>query len=866
MSFTRPDKLSFLRFRSLRMTLLALVLLSLTLGSAGQELRVKRGEAPDQAGEDEILNRELWEFAKHTPYETALRHIAEQTPQAAAPSEAVLPNGWKIAPAGTQVELGRLPYEAVLYAGHLIVLCNGYYISEQPEVQAIDLSSMRVAKTLRYQSLFPSARAGLDGDLYISGGFSQKIYRVDRQLNQVSEYPVNGYTAGIAPVDAKHLAVAYMTTKDAAGDYVAGKISLLNTETGSVEREQDAGYFPYSVCYSGGKVYVGLLGENKLLVYSSGLDALKTVAVGRTPQDLCPDGDKLYAVNTGSDDISVVDLKKDTVAQTIKLTDKSGGFGRAPTSCDASADTLYVTLSGTNAVAAVDKKSGKIKGYIPAGWYPSRAILDDRQLMFLNAKGIRARRPNPKGPQPVKGKGGPEYVLTLLKGSLSVIPAAGIKDKLEAWTRQVEAGSPTSGNPSDLKPRIEHVFYIIRENRTYDQVLGDLGRGNGDPALTLFGRDVTPNAHRLAEEFVTLDNFSVDGEISVLGHSFTTSGYASPFLEWLGNTGYSGRYKGYPYGTVPAVFSPLYLWDALDEKNVSYRIYGEPYYLFTRAYRIIAESLGPDSDLARKFYAARMANAARTDRGKAFYQFAKGYGGGAETAKDAAELLKDSEFAHGLSKVLSGDDTLYQALTANQSLRGRFAEFLSRYAFNYSPWDLTCSDLLRAQAWKADFEKQVKSGAVAALHYIWLPNDHTAGSASGFMDPYQYVAQNDAALGRVVETISRSSVWSRSLILVEEDDGQEGPDHVDATRTVALAAGPSVKRGAVVSDRYDQLSLLRTIELLLGVNPINMNDRLAAPMFGIFSDKADERIYKPADPSAHLVPGDQALYLSLGQN
>jgi len=311
-SFTRPDKLSFLRFRSLRMTLLALVLLSLTLGSAGQELRVKRGEAPDQAGEDEILNRELWEFAKHTPYETALRHI-----------------------------------------------------------------------------------------------------------------------------------------------YVAGKISLLNTETGSVEREQDAGYFPYSVCYSGGKVYVGLLGENKLLVYSSGLDPLKTVAVGRTPQDLCPDGDKLYAVNTGSDDISVVDLKKDTVAQTIKLTDKSGGFGRAPTSCDASADTLYVTLSGTNAVAAVDKKSGKIKGYIPAGWYPSRAILDDRQLMFLNAKGIRARRPNPKGPQPVKGKGGPEYVLTLLKGSLSVIPAAGIKDKLGVWTRQVEAGSPTSGNPSDLKPRIE---------------------------------------------------------------------------------------------------------------------------------------------------------------------------------------------------------------------------------------------------------------------------------------------------------------------------------------------------------------------------------------------------------------------------
>ena len=218
----------------------------------------------------------------------------------------------------------------------------------------------------------------------------------------------------------------------------------------------------------------------------------------------------------------------------------------------------------------------------------------------MNAKGIRARRPNPKGPQPVPGGGGPDYVLTLLKGSLSIIPTAEVESKRAEWTRAVEAGAPAFDARRGFKLPIRYVFYVVKENRSFDQVFGDLGRGDGDPSLTLFGRDVTPNHHALAEAFVTLDNFYADGEISVLGHSFTTSGYASPFLEWLGNAAYSGRYRGYPFGMVPSVTSPAYLWDALDSARVPYRVYGENYYLYTRAYRIITETFGQQSEMARK--------------------------------------------------------------------------------------------------------------------------------------------------------------------------------------------------------------------------------------------------------------------------
>jgi hypothetical protein len=212
---------------------------------------------------------------------------------------------------------------------------------------------------------------------------------------------------------------------------------------------------------------------------------------------------------------------------------------------------------------------------------------------------------------------------------------------------------------------------------------------------------------------------------------------------------------------------------------------------------------------------------------------------------------------------LTGDQSFAQAVRRDDKLRRRFADYLYHYPFNFRSWDLKYSDLDRVNAWKQDFEAQLRSGRVAQLSYIWLPNDHTDGVKTKLLNPYQFVAQNDAALGRVVEIISHSPIWKDSLILVVEDDSQNGPDHVDATRTTAFAAGPYVKRGAVVSDRYDQLSMLRTIELALGLKSLNSAEQLAAPMFGIFTQTPDSKPFVPTEPSRHLSPLDRQTYLQL---
>ncbi len=816
----------------------------------------------DQPDEEEDLNRELWEFARKTPFSEILPYVAaaQRASKARENTYNELPNGWRIVPAGRQIAVGRLPYQAIKFAGRLVVLDTGYYYQEPQEVSIVDIDSGQTVKTLKLKSLFPSAEIGFDGDLYISGGFEQKVFRLNRNFEVIREYELQGFAGGLAPLDSKHLAIGYLAAKNEKGDYISGQIAVLNTVTGKIENNSSIGYFPYGVRYLRGKIYLTLLGENRLLILNKRLKVLKSLATGRTPQEMCTDGSRLYVVNTTSDNLSIVDLKSDRLLSNIAVAAAGSAFGRSPTSCAVEGNNLFVSLADINAVAVLDKRSGKQLGLIPAGWYPTKVLADNQRLLILNAKGVLPRRPNPQGPQPVGPPSQLNYVLTLLRGSVSIIPRSEIGAKLPAWTNQVAAGSPLFSPKEGFKLPIRYVFYIIKENRTYDQVLGDLARGNGDPNLTLFGKEITPIHHQLATEFVTLDSFFANGEISVLGHSFTTSGYASPFLEWLGNMSYSQRWKGYPYGTVPAVTSPSYLWDALDQKGIDYRIYGENYFLFTRAFRIFAETYGPESALAKKFYDKSMAIAAISDRGNEFYQLAREHYGKANTPEDAYRLLSQPSFTRPFSNFLTGDDSLVLALQKDTRIRKKFADYLYHYPFNYRSWDLNHSDLARAQSWITDFQMQLKMNRVAPFQYIWLPNDHTDGSSDRIHNPFEFVAQNDAALGKIVETISHSPIWQESLILIEEDDAQNGPDHVDATRTVALAVGPYVKRAAVVSDRYDQLSVLRTIELLLGLQPLSLGDRLAVPIFGIFTDKPDYRPFVATKPSSRLAVADRELY------
>jgi len=314
---------------------------------------------------------------------------------------------------------------------------------------------------------------------------------------------------------------------------------------------------------------------------------------------------------------------------------------------------------------------------------------------------------------------------------------------------------------------------------------------------------------------------------------------------------------------VPGAYSPMYLWDALEAKNVSYRIYGEPYYLFTRMYRLITERFGADNALARRFYAHSMALADSVDRGARFTALSTPFTGRTTNRADALKLLADPKFAAGLSTLFTGDNSLTRAIASDATFETGVADFLTRYTLGYPTWNLAFSDLDRAAIWRRDFEAAVKENRVPSFSYLWLPNDHTAGVNPSFLNPYQLVAQNDAALGQIIAAISSSPIWNESLIVVMEDDAQNGPDHIDATREVALLAGPSVKRGVVVSDRFDQLSALRTVELILGLDPMHLGDALAAPMFSAFTTSPDVKPFTPVAPSTFLAPEDKTRFGAL---
>lgn len=839
----------------------------------------------DVPGQEQKLNQQLWRFAKNTEYDSKTQQVVEEK-QALSKTklsmEVTLPNGWRMAPAGKQLELGRYPMVVVPFAGKLVVLNNGYYVETKPEISICDQEGTKVEKTLLVSSLFPCARVGLDSDLYVSGGYDQTIHRYNHSFDNWKTYNLNGFVAGIAPIDGDHFAAAYLLVDNGQGGYAnKGKLALLNTRSGKVEQEIECGHVPYAVESLDDEIFVSYAQDDLVAVFqleNGKLKWVKDIPVGKTPTAFAADREahRLYVVDQNSDEISVIDTKALALTDTWSLGQKGFKFGAAPTAAALGPNhQLYVSLSRLNAVAVMDRVDGTVMGYIPTGWYPTEVMTDKNRLFILSAKGIRERRPNPDGPQPTKKREEPGYVLTLLRGSLGVLDIPQIKDQLPVWTEQVANSSPIYSSANGFNLPIKYIFYIVKENRTYDQVLGDLGKGNGDPSLTLFGKDITPNHHALAEQFVDLDNFYVDGEISVFGHSYTTSAYVSPFLEWLGMDDYSGRLGAkdaknpaknedfWPFGTAPFTFSPSYLWDAMDAKGVDYRIYGEDVYVYTKPYRLITQKFGANSEMADKCYDQLMYFSKDKRRDTAFTDLVKDDLGRNDSMDHCRKLLDDPAFLAKLSSFYSGDDSLAAAIRTDKAFREQWADLLYRYAFDFLGWDLSYSDLKRAAAWKKDFERQLKAKKVFNFQYLWLPNDHTAGTSDKTLNPYQFVAQNDAAVGVVIDAIAKSPIWKQSLVFVLEDDSQNGPDHVDAMRSPALVAGPYVKRGEVVSDVYDQLGMLRTIEMLLGLDPLNFNDGTAAPMFSVFTQTPNYGPYRLPPPSAQLTDEDQALYQDL---
>ncbi|MGO0121874.1 stalk domain-containing protein [Desulfothermobacter acidiphilus] len=800
----------------------------------------------------------------------------------------VLPDNWLLSPAGVQVKVGNLPTNAALTPdGRYLAVVNTGCSPKDQEISIIDL----VKKQKVGSSLVPACFIGVafspDGKkLLVSGGNDNKLYLFAfnaGQLRLEGAIPVAGYPAGLTWLPDGRVAVA---------QNLLDQVALVDPSRKQVVGEIRVGRYPYWVTASldGRAIYVSNWGADSVSVIDlQSQKEANRIAVGKLPEALLlsPDGRLLFVANTNSDNVMVIDTTSNRVLRTVDLHFQGLPSGAAPTGLALSpqGERLYVSLAGVNAVAVVDLASDRVMGYIPTAWYPTGVLYNPalQQLLVLNGKGMGVG-PNPDGPKP--GTNAPnqsQYIYDMITGTVSILAPPDARDLAQMTERvysnalsgpaasaskaQGESKNPIPACVGGKSP-IKHVFFIVRENRTYDQVLGDLPGANGDASLVLFGQPITPNAHALSRDFLTLDNFYADSEVSVQGHAWTTGAYSTDYVEKNTPLLYSGRYPHYDGGVVPITYPPNgYIWKHLEERHLPFKIYGENYYLHSGLYYVLCRVLGPDDPLTQNYYQfLRRADGRNVTgiMGRFYYRF-KAYADHQTPDELERMLSQDPQLRNDLSEILTGGQELSRRMAQNPELMRAVAHYLSHYQFDYMGWDLKYPDTDRARVFMREFDREVASGQVPAFTYIWLPNDHTAGLKPGFLTPQELVAQNDLALGQIVEKISHSPVWRDSAIFVVEDDAQNGCDHVDAHRTVGLVISPYAKRGAVISTHYDQASMLRTMELILGLPPMSMYDAAALPMFDCFTSHPDFRPYRALGPAVRPYGEKWLCQFTLGE-
>ncbi len=728
----------------------------------------------------------------------------------------LLPNGWRIAPAGRHMQVGDLPLAMVESPdGRYLVVANNGFV--RPNLVCVDLDHQYVSSRLPLENAWLGLVWDPSGDrLYCSGAAARTVQEIlfeKGKLKAGKVIPLGKpdkekeiLTGGLAlSADGKSLyAVEFFGNLLHAVDLASGQV----TKTVSLPAE------PYTCLASadGKSLFVSLWGGAKVLIFDAGtLAAAGEIAVGEhaNAMALSKDGTRLFVACANTNAVWVADLTSRKAREQISIAlYPKAPAGSTPNGLGLSPDgrTLLVANADNNDVAVVDvsdPEASRVKGFIPAGWYPTAAQFssDGKNIFILSGKGLTSLA-NPRGPQPAIPAAQGQSTRDMLQGSLSIVPLPDSR-ALAAHTKKVYAVTPYSDTVR-LRPArapaaspipravggaspIEHVFYIIRENRTYDQILGDMPEGNGDPNLCLFGEDITPNAHALAREFVLLDNFYVNAEVSYDGHAYSTGAGATDVVQKIWPMNYAGRGGPYlsegggamrnAYGNVAAP-SQGYIWDACRRAGVSVRSYGE----FV---------LDPNPARAR----------------------------GAD--------LEAGDFRAGAGP--------FEASVPG--LEGRIHPF-------YPPFDLSIPDGRRVDVWLKEFHDFEENGKLPALSILRLGGDHTAYARPGFPTPRAMIAENDLALGRIVEAISASRYWKDSAIFVLEDDAQNGPDHVDAHRSVALVASPYARRHAVDSKLSTTCGMLRTIELILGLPPMSQCDAAAAPMYGAFRSKPDRTPYR----------------------
>jgi YVTN family beta-propeller protein len=786
----------------------------------------------------------------------------------------VTPVNQRLKPAGIFVELPGMRPQALALSpdGKLLVTAGLTH-----ELVAVDPVSGKIlqhvalpsAKTLEPQ---PAATAILDPEekpqlSYTGLKFSPdgtriyfanvngdiKVFDVgkDSKISPLFSIPL---PRASAPHRTNEIPAGIAVSRDGKKIYVAfnlsNRLAEMDAVTGEILRQWDVGVAPFDVVLVGNKIYVsnwggrrpdadsltGPIGENARVrvdersIASEG--SVTVIDLDRTNQQeiltglhacalaVSPNGKFLVVANAGSDTLSIIDTRTDKIVETICARQNPGDlFGAQPNALtfDQSGKKLFVCNGTQNAVAVFQFKPGesKLLGLIPVGWFPGAIAFDvhDKKILVANIKSLPAKTQKAK-----LGAAGFGFNTHQYTGSLSLVPVPS-KDELAAYTQtalanlrypllaQAKLPARPDQLPQPVPERVgepsvfQHVIYIIKENRTYDQVLGDVTEGNGDPSLCNFGEHVTPNEHKLVTDFTLLDNTYCSGILSADGHNWTDSGIATEYIE----RSFAGWPRSYPAG--------------------GFGLGGADALAYSPAGFIWNDALAHGKTVA--------------DFGE-FTTDAKHWKD--PTRKDKITFLDAyQDFTNGANAITYSCEPDIEALRP----------YLMT---NTIGWDLDVPDVWRAAQFIKSLKQFEAAGNLPNLVILWLPNDHTSGADPGSPTPDAHVADNDLAMGQIFEAVSHSPYWTNTCIFAIEDDPQNGWDHVSGYRTSAYVASAYTKRHAVVSTQYNTTSLLRTMELMLGLPPMNQMDATATPVFDCFTNTPD---FTAFDAVTNNVPLDE---------
>ncbi|MDQ2872733.1 MAG: hypothetical protein M3R35_06360 [Candidatus Eremiobacteraeota bacterium] len=687
---------------------------------------------------------------------------------AAARAPMLLPTGWHIdPPSGASATTGTMPQGlAVSPDGRRVAIVESGV--NPPALRLVDAAGLNNPDVISLSGAFGKP-VWLDAThVLVAGGYADALFDVDTGTKRATAIPLaKGSWPGAVALAGDRVHVAL--SNEVAGTVTIGSLPDLHDAVSIA-----VGPHPGDVLFApdGRTVYVAMRGGRTVDAVDVGSHAVTAIPVGLHPSALAfsPDGAQLYVAQSDDDNIGIVDTRsgKRTATVDVGLHDgRLSGYGASPNAIAVAGDATYVSLGAENAVAVI--RRGAVAARIPTGWYPSGVAVAGGTLFVVDGKG-EGSRPNPEFDPRKRSSVG--YVAATLTGSIRAISLAQI-DSASATSDVLANAMPQWKAPANTIVRsngpIRHVIYVIKENRSYDQVLGDESQGNGDSKLVWFGKAVTPNQHALSERFGLIDNGFADSQVSADGHNWTDDGFANDYLERFWPPNYGGRRDTYDFqtGNAPEVPHNGYIWDAAARAHVSIRDYGE-----------------------------------------------------------------DTEGQTAQTTTMPG--------------------LKNRYDPRYYGWNLKYSDLARVAEWKREFAGYVARNDMPALEIVYLPNDHTAGSRPHSPTPVAYVATNDLATGELVDTLSHSKYWKSSAVFILEDDAQNGPDHVGNQRSTFYVASPYA-RGGVHHAHYSTVSVLHTIELLLGIAPLSIYDTTALPLYDLFGSRiVDARPYTAITPRLDL--------------